>query len=90
VAIWYDGDQAGRDGAEFVGEMLHKEGIHVRIVELPEGEDAASILQHGVEAAIPLTRAAKSFEEFKLKRKLDKYPIEAIRRYVEEKERNNP
>ena len=39
VWICFDGDLAGREAAWKVGDVLQKEGIGVRVVQLPEGHD---------------------------------------------------
>lgn len=83
VAIMYDGDQAGKQGALNAGELLTEAGIDVHIVELPEKEDTASLIASGgLEAIKPYTEQAKPFEVFKVYQILRGIPIETIEEFL--------
>lgn len=47
VIIFFDGDEAGREGAKKLSEKLHelRPGLEVSNIETPEGEDINSLLQ---------------------------------------------
>lgn len=47
VALLLDGDQAGRQAARRAASHLVKEGVEVRVVDLPEGSDPADLVQDG-------------------------------------------
>lgn len=88
IAILYDGDKAGLEGAEVAGGFLAKENIKVIIVELPEETDPADIIsQHGLNGLLPYTRNAKPYETFKAFRTLDEIPLEVIQVYIEKEEK---
>ena len=45
VTLIYDGDRAGRQAASRSAEMLLRQGVQCRVVNLPDGEDVDSLLQ---------------------------------------------
>ncbi len=47
IALMLDPDEAGRRAAARAGRMLVAEGIAVRVVELPEGQDPADMVSSG-------------------------------------------
>jgi DNA primase len=69
VLLCYDGDQAGVTAAGRAFRELVAEGISVRVVELPDGDDPDSFIKaHGVEAFRELLGRAREFFDFKLGR----------------------
>ncbi len=69
VLICYDADMAGLAAAEKAYRELVPEGLGVRVVELPAGDDPDTYLKaHGVEAFRKLLENAKEFFDFKLER----------------------
>ncbi len=69
VLICYDADSAGLAAAEKAYRQLVPEGLGVRVVEMPAGDDPDSYLKaHGVEAFRKLLANAKEFFDFKLER----------------------
>ncbi|MFO7717498.1 MAG: DNA primase, partial [Desulfohalobium sp.] len=46
VTLIYDGDRAGRQAASRSAEMLLRQGVQCRVVNLPDGEDVDSLLQN--------------------------------------------
>jgi DNA primase len=69
VLLCYDGDKAGVAAAERAFRELVAEGIAVRVVELPEGDDPDSFIKaKGVEAFRELLGKAREFFDFKLDR----------------------
>ena len=45
AVLCFDGDDAGRTGAETVARSLHAEGIHVRVATMPDGADVNDVLR---------------------------------------------
>jgi DNA primase len=69
VVICYDADNAGLEAVEKAYENLAPEGLGVRVVEMPAGEDPDSYLKvHGTVAFRQLLANAKEFFDFKLDR----------------------
>lgn len=69
VLICYDADSAGLAAVEKAYRQLAPEGLGVRVVEMPAGDDPDSFLKsHGVEAFRKLLADAKGFFDFKLER----------------------
>lgn len=69
VLLCYDGDQAGVTAAGRAFRELVAEGVSVRVVELPDGDDPDSFIKtHGVEAFRELLGRAREFFDFKLGR----------------------
>lgn len=69
VLICYDADNAGLNAAEKAYRELVPEGLGVRVVEMPAGEDPDSYLKaHGAESFRQLLDNAKGFFDFKLER----------------------
>ncbi|MGD9418524.1 MAG: DNA primase [Verrucomicrobiota bacterium JB025] len=69
VLICFDGDRAGLEKAESAFKELAAEGLTVRVVELPAGDDPDVFLKRdGVEAFRELLDKAKDFFDFKLAR----------------------
>lgn len=87
VSIMFDGDKAGREGSYNAGIILENEGIKVWIVELPEGRDPAQLLQiGGIDSLLPFTKKYKEFPNYRAFYELDQYPIELLKKYMNEKE----
>ena len=69
VLICYDADSAGLAAAEKAYKELVPEGLAVRVVELPAGDDPDTFLKaYGEEAFRKLLSNAKEFFHFKLER----------------------
>ncbi|RYD22667.1 MAG: DNA primase [Verrucomicrobiaceae bacterium] len=69
VLICYDADKAGLEAAEKAYRELVPEGLGVRVVEMPAGDDPDTYLKsHGPEAFRELLETAKEFFYFKLER----------------------
>jgi DNA primase len=69
VLICFDADSAGLDAVEKAYRQLVPEGLGVRVVEMPAGDDPDSFLKvHGAEAFRELLKNAKEFFDFKLER----------------------
>ena len=67
VAICYDADAAGLAATARAFRELAPEGLGVRVVRMPAGEDPDSYLkQHGVEGFRGLLAGARGFFEFRL------------------------
>lgn len=69
VLICFDADQAGLTATEKAFRELAPEGLAVRVVEMPAGDDPDSYLKaHGEAAFRKLLANAKEFFDFKLER----------------------
>jgi DNA primase len=69
VLICFDADNAGMAAVEKAYRQLAPEGLGVRVVEMPTGDDPDSYLKkHGEEAFRVLLSNAKEFFHFKLER----------------------
>lgn len=69
VLLCYDADKAGIAASERAFRELVTEGMAVRVVELPEGDDPDTFIKaHGVEAFRGLLDRASEFFDFKLGR----------------------
>ena len=69
VLICYDADKAGLDAAQRAFRELVPEGLSVRVVCMPPGDDPDTYLKaHGVDAFRKLIAEAKDFFDFKLER----------------------
>ncbi len=69
VLICYDADNAGLAATEKAYRELVPEGLSVRVVEMPAGDDPDSFLKsHGEAAFRQLLANAKEFFDFKLER----------------------
>ncbi len=69
VLICYDADTAGLAAAEKAYRELVPEGLAVRVVEMPAGDDPDTFLKaHGEDAFRKLLANAKEFFHFKLER----------------------
>lgn len=69
VLVCYDADAAGAAASERVFRELAIEGLAVRVVEMPAGDDPDSFLRaHGAEAFRALLAQAAEFFDFKLRR----------------------
>lgn len=72
VTVCYDADRAGLAATERVFRELAPEGLDVRVVRMPEGDDPDTFLKnHGVEAFRALLASAPDFFDFKLARARD-------------------
>ena len=69
VLVCYDADKAGLAATEKAYRELVPEGLSVRVVEMPSGDDPDTYLKaHGEEAFRQLLSNAKEFFHFKLER----------------------
>lgn len=76
VVLAFDADEAGLK-AQLKGiEILLTEGLSVKVVDMPKGEDPDSIIaKEGQDAFLTLIDKALAFFDFKLKIMLNKYDI---------------
>lgn len=69
VVTCYDGDEAGREATRKAAELLLSEGLSVRVVDLPAGEDPDSLVRaRGPETLKKLVDEAPSAVDFFLGR----------------------
>ena len=69
VLLCYDADKAGIAASERAFRELVAEGLSVRVVEMPDGDDPDTYLKtHGAEAFRELLAKAREFFDFKLGR----------------------
>jgi DNA primase len=69
VLLCYDADRAGLAACERTFREVAAEGLSVRVVEMPAGDDPDTYLKaHGIEAFRELLVQAREFFEFKLGR----------------------
>ncbi|MEI6673723.1 MAG: DNA primase [Verrucomicrobiota bacterium] len=69
VLLCYDADKAGITASERAFRELVAEGLSVRVVEMPDGDDPDTYLKaHGAEAFRGLLDKAREFFDFKLGR----------------------
>lgn len=67
VILSYDADSAGRAAALRGLDILHKEGIHVRVLHVTDGKDPDEFVKkNGKEAFYALTKNALSYAEYKI------------------------
>ncbi len=65
AVLCYDADSAGYKAMTKAFDHLAPEGIHIRCVDIPKGEDPDSYIQkHGVEAFQELVHNAKDYFEY--------------------------
>lgn len=65
IFLALDGDQAGQEAIAKIGDIFQKGGIHVRVVELPKGEDPDSFLKKaGIQAFLDRLEASKPYLDF--------------------------
>lgn len=63
VVVAYDGDEAGREGAQKAAGLLAAEGVDVRIADLPDGRDVNDVLtEEGPERLREIVGEATSYE----------------------------
>lgn len=75
VIVVYDGDKAGEAAALRGLEILLEGGMHVKLVNLPKGQDPDDFLnQQGNDAFRELLKNAKDFFDYKLEVLLTRYP----------------
>lgn len=68
VFLAMDPDQAGQEATSKVGHLFQKEGIEVRVVQMPDGQDPDAFLrEHGPEAFIKLLESSLDYLAFLLK-----------------------
>lgn len=69
VVLCYDGDSAGFEATQKAFRELAIEGLSVRVVELPGGDDPDTFLKaQGAEAFREMLKGARDFFDFKLDR----------------------
>ena len=69
AVLSFDCDEAGQRAAERSGELLLGEGLEVRVLQLPEGDDPDSFLrEHGGDAYRALVEAAPHYVEWRADR----------------------
>jgi len=68
VILCLDADDAGRHATEVNGDVLQKEGLNVKVIELTNGDDPDTyILNHGKESFEHLIDNAITYQDFKIK-----------------------
>jgi DNA primase len=68
VFLALDSDHAGQEATRKIGDLCQKEGIEVRIVQLPSGQDPDSFIRkHGKEAFIKLLENSSDYLTFLVK-----------------------
>ena len=68
VILCFDGDDAGRHATVVNGEVLQKEGLNVKVIELFNDDDPDTyILNHGKENFEHLIDNAITYQDFKIK-----------------------
>jgi DNA primase len=78
VLVCYDADRAGIAATERVFRELVPEGLSVRVVRMPAGDDPDTYLKtHGVEAFRRLLSDARDFFDFKLEMARDQGLLES-------------
>lgn len=83
IVIIYDGDEAGRKGALDTGTLLEEQGINVWVGELPDKTDTAKMLQEqGRDAFKATLDFPKTFQQYKMYKELEKYPLSEIEAYL--------
>lgn len=76
VILAFDGDTAGRSAADRGLDLLHDEGLTVRVALLPEGHDPDSYIRaHGSEAFLNQIQSAMSLTEFKIEEALRSFDL---------------
>ena len=65
--ISYDGDEAGQAAATRSAEILYKEGLKARVLQLPAGDDPDDyIKKNGKQAFLKLSEKAPAYAEYRL------------------------
>lgn len=68
VYLALDGDSAGREATVKIGDLFQREGVDVRIVNLPKGTDPDAFLrQKGLEEFIQLLESSGDYLDFLVK-----------------------
>lgn len=68
VYLAMDADNAGQEAAVKIGNIFQKEGVEVKIIQLPIGADPDSFLRaHGAEAFLDLMKKAGDYLSFLIK-----------------------
>ncbi len=76
VYIAFDSDLAGQEAACKVGDIFQKQGVDVRILLLPFGEDPDSLIcKQGVEAFKQMMEGAKGFIPFLVHHHSQQHPL---------------
>ena len=72
VVLCYDGDSAGLAAADKTFKQLTAQGLPVRLVHLPDGDDPDTFVKkHGIEAFRELLESAKEYFDAKLDKELE-------------------
>lgn len=68
VLLCFDGDNAGYHATLVNGELLQKEGLNVKVIELSNNDDPDTyILNHGKDNFLNLIDSAITYQDFKIK-----------------------
>lgn len=84
VVLAFDADPAGRNAALRGLEILAEEGLHVRVAQLPEGDDPDSFIQReGKEAFARLVEFAIPLVEYRMIQALQGLDLERVEGQIE-------
>ena len=75
VLLAYDGDRAGQEAVMRVHSWERAHELSVEVVELPSGEDPASLAAHNPNALIEAVRDAQPYLSFRLGKLLASYDL---------------
>ncbi|MGB0774532.1 MAG: DNA primase, partial [Akkermansiaceae bacterium] len=80
VVLCFDSDNAGLKAADKAFSILSAEGMHIRMVSMPQGEDPDSLIQkNGADAFRELVENAREFFEVKLAHETSRRDLTSIR-----------
>ena len=79
IILLLDSDQAGKDASITVGDLLTKNKVSCKVVDLVDEKDPDDYIdKHGVDKLQKLIKDAQDFIDFKLKMLKEKYDINKI------------
>lgn len=79
IILLLDSDQAGKDASITVGDLLTKNKVSCKVVDLGDEKDPDDYIdKHGVDKLQKLIKDAQDFIDFKLKMLKEKYDINKI------------
>ncbi|BDS06268.1 hypothetical protein NT6N_13080 [Oceaniferula spumae] len=80
VVLCFDADGAGAKAADKAFAIMSAEGMHLRMIAMPEGEDPDSLMKkQGTEAFRELVENARDYFEVKLERETHKRDLTSVR-----------
>ena len=76
VYLALDGDSAGQEATAKIGNLFQKQGIDVRVVAIPQGEDPDTLLQkQGIQGVIALVDGAEGYLRFLVRYSATQYDM---------------